>query len=150
MPTQSPEYELLASALQARGIDVAAAKDALKKQHIETPSWGYSDSGTRFKVFRVPGVARTIFEKISDAAFIHRLTGIAPSMAIHIPWDKTDDWQAVKQYAAEQGITIGAVNPNLFQDDDYKFGSVCNSDAVIRQRAVDHCLECVEIMGITG
>jgi L-rhamnose isomerase/sugar isomerase len=150
MPRSASGYDRLADALSDKGIDLSAVKAALRAQHIETPSWGYADSGTRFKVFRVPGVARTIFEKISDAAFIHRLTGIAPSMAIHIPWDKTDDWQAVKHYAAEQGITIGAVNPNLFQENDYKFGSVCNSDATIRQQAVDHCLECVEIMGITG
>jgi L-rhamnose isomerase/sugar isomerase len=150
MPQSRSEYERLADALGGKGIDLRAVKAALKAQHIETPSWGYADSGTRFKVFRVPGVARTIFEKISDATFIHRLTGIAPSMAIHIPWDKTDDWPAVKQYAAEQGIAIGAVNPNLFQDDEYKFGSVCNSNAAIRGRAVEHCLECVEIMGITG
>jgi L-rhamnose isomerase/sugar isomerase len=149
MSRSSSEYDRLADALSEKGIDLGAVKAALKAQHIETPSWGYADSGTRFKVFRVPGAARSIFEKISDAAFIHRLTGIAPSMAIHI-WDKTDDWQAVKQYAAEQGIAIGAVNPNLFQDNEYKFGSVCNSDSAIRQRAVEHCLECVEIMGITG
>jgi L-rhamnose isomerase / sugar isomerase len=150
MPQSSPGYEYLADGLSNKGIDLSAVKAALRTQHIETPSWGYADSGTRFKVFRVPGVARTIFEKIADAAFIHRLTGIAPSMAVHIPWDKTDDWQAVKQYAADQGITIGAVNPNLFQEDEYKFGSVCNSDAGIRQKAVEHCLECVSIMGITG
>ena len=144
------EYDHLAEALAEKGVDLGAVKTALKAQHIETPSWGYGDSGTRFKVFRVPGAARSIFEKISDAAFIHRLTGVAPSMAIHIPWDKTDDWQAVKQYAAEHEIAIGAVNPNLFQDNEYKFGSLCNSDAAIRQKAVEHCLECVEIMGVTG
>jgi L-rhamnose isomerase / sugar isomerase len=150
MPLSSRDYDPGGDALHARGIDIAAVKAALKAQHIETPSWGYGDSGTRFKVFRAPGAARSIFEKISDASFIHRLTGIAPSMAIHIPWDKTDDWHAVKQYAAEHGIAIGAVNPNLFQDNEYKFGSVCNSDTTLRQRAVDHCLECVEIMRITG
>ncbi len=150
MPESRSQFESLVEALAKKGIDVGAVKAALKTQHIETPSWGYGDSGTRFKVFRAPGAARSIFEKISDAAFVHRLTGVAPSMAIHIPWDKTDDWQAVKQYAAQQGIAIGAVNPNLFQDDEYKFGSVCNSNAAIRHRAVDHCLECVDIMRITG
>jgi L-rhamnose isomerase / sugar isomerase len=150
MPESRSGFQRLSDSLAEKGIDSAAVVAALKAQHIETPSWGYGDSGTRFKVFRAPGAARSIFEKISDAAFIHRLTGIAPSMAVHIPWDKTGDWQAVRQYAAEHGITIGAVNPNLFQDDEYKFGSVCNSDAGIRQRAVDHCLECVAIMRITG
>jgi L-rhamnose isomerase / sugar isomerase len=150
MPESRSKYDHLAETLAEKGVDLGAVKAALKAQHIETPSWGYGDSGTRFKVFRVPGAARSIFEKISDAAYIHQLTGIAPSMAIHIPWDKTDDWPAVKQYAAEHEIAIGAVNPNLFQDNEYKFGSVCNSDEAIRQRAVEHCLECVEIMGITG
>jgi L-rhamnose isomerase / sugar isomerase len=150
MPVSITAFDRLAEVLDRKGVDVGGVVAALKAQHIETPSWGYGDSGTRFKVFRAPGAARSIFEKISDAAFIHRLTGIAPSMAIHIPWDKTDDWGAVKQYAAEHKITIGAVNPNLFQDREYKFGSVCNSNPAIWQRAVDHCLECVEIMRITG
>jgi len=134
----------------AQGVDMEAVKSALKAQHIETPSWGYGNSGTRFKVFAWPGAARDVYEKLVDAAFIHRLTGVAPSVALHIPWDFVDDWAALTQYAAEQGVRIGAINPNLFQDDVYKFGSVCHSDPVVRRRAVDHMLECVEIMKVTG
>jgi len=134
----------------AQGVDMEAVKSALKAQHIETPSWGYGNSGTRFKVFAWPGAARDVYEKLADAAFIHRLTGVAPSVALHIPWDFVDDWAALTQYAAEQGVRIGAINPNLFQDDVYKFGSVCHSDPVVRRRAVDHMLECVEIMKVTG
>jgi L-rhamnose isomerase/sugar isomerase len=140
----------LAEKLYARGLDVAALKAALKAQHIETPSWGYADGGTRFKVFPSPGAARTIYEKLADAGFIHKLTGIAPSVALHIPWDKVEDWAGLKQYAEAQGVTIGAINPNLFQELEYKFGSVCHSDPAVRQQAVEHCLECIEIMKITG
>jgi L-rhamnose isomerase/sugar isomerase len=71
-------------------------------------------------------------------------------VALHIPWDKVDDWAALKEYATEQEVQIGAINPNVFQDDVYKFGSVCNSDPAVRRRAVDHMLECVEIMKTTG
>ena len=113
-------YDQLADDLTRKGIDVEAVKDKLKTQHIETPSWGYGNSGTRFKTFAWPGAANTVYEKLADAAYIHSLTGIAPSVALHIPWDKTDDWSALKQYAAEKGVSIGAINPNLFQEDQYK------------------------------
>jgi L-rhamnose isomerase/sugar isomerase len=143
-------YLRLVDRLTARGLDVDAVKAALKQQHIETPSWGYGDSGTRFKVFHWPGAARTVREKLADAAFVHRLTGIAPSVALHIPWDEVEDWAALRAYAADLGIEIGAINPNLFQDDAYKFGSVCHPDSTVRQQAVVHMLDCIEIMEATG
>src|SRR6266536_2061035 len=99
--------------------DLAAVKRALAAQRIETPSWGYANSGTRFKVFAQPGVPRNPEEKIADAATVHRLTGVAPSVALHIPWDKVDDYAALSAYAREQGVEIGAINTNVFQDDDY-------------------------------
>src|SRR3990172_3055526 len=107
-------YQVLAQDLEAQGIDVPAAKEALKKQHIETPSWGYANSGTRFKAFGWPGAATTTRQKLDDAAMVHKLTGIAPTVAIHIPWDRPedDDYLAMCQYAQERGIRIGAVNPN--------------------------------------
>src|SRR5256885_15231155 len=111
------QYSALAERLQKRGVNVEDVKAKLKKQHIETPSWGYGNSGTRFKVFAAPGAARNIHERLSDAAYIHRLTGVAPSVAIHIPWDKTEDYAALKQEAESLGISIGAVNPNTFQDE---------------------------------
>lgn len=148
--TAYDDCERLVASLSGRGVDVEAVKVALKAQHIETPSWGYGDSGTRFKVFAWPGAARDVHEKLADAAFIHRLTGIAPSVALHIPWDYVEDWKALRQYAAEQGVQIGAINPNVFQDDVYKFGSFCHPDPAVRRRAVDHTLECVEIMKGTG
>jgi len=143
-------YDLLADALSARGTDVQAVKAALRAQQIETPSWGYGNSGTRFKVFAAPGAARDIYEKIADAAFVHQITGIAPSVALHIPWDQVDDWPALTQYAASHGVRIGAINPNLFQEDAYKLGSLCHPDAGVRRHAVEHILQCIDIMRATG
>jgi L-rhamnose isomerase/sugar isomerase len=143
-------YAELADELAQKGIDVDAVKSALKQQRIETPSWAYGDSGTRFKVFPCPGAARNVHEKLSDASFIHSLTGIAPSVALHIPWDQVDDWHALNEYAAEQGIEIGSINPNVFQDEIYKFGSFCNSEASVRRAAIDRAVECIDIMKTTG
>jgi L-rhamnose isomerase/sugar isomerase len=125
-------------------------KAALRAQRIETPSWAYGNSGTRFKVFTQPGVPRTPFEKIDDAAQVHALTGVAPTVALHIPWDAVDDYPALADHAAERGVALGAINSNVFQDDDYKLGSVTNPDARVRRKAVDHLLECVAIMDKTG
>jgi L-rhamnose isomerase/sugar isomerase len=143
-------YQPLADWLAGRGVDVDAVKDALKAQRIETPSWGYGDSGTRFKVFAWPGAAQNVHQRLDDAAFIHRLTGIAPTVALHIPWDRVDDWEELRDYASRAGVSIGAINPNLFQESAYKLGSVCHPDAAVRRQAMGHLLECVEIMKVTG
>jgi L-rhamnose isomerase/sugar isomerase len=143
-------YEVLAEDLSARGIDVDAVKARLSAQAIETPSWGYSNSGTRFKVFAWPGAARNVHEKLADAAYVHRLTGVAPSVALHIPWDKTDDWIALKQYADGLGVRLGAINPNVFQEDQYKLGSLCSPNPVARENAIAHMVECCDIMAKTG
>ncbi|HEY0574709.1 MAG TPA: L-rhamnose isomerase [Pseudonocardia sp.] len=130
--------------------DLTAVKAALRGQRIETPSWAYANSGTRFKIFAVPGVPRDSEEKIADAATVHRLTGVAPSVALHIPWDRVDDYAALAKYAADAGVAIGAINSNVFQDDDYKLGSVTHPDPRVRRKATDHLLECVDIMDATG
>jgi L-rhamnose isomerase/sugar isomerase len=130
--------------------DLTAVKDALKNHQIELPSWAFGNSGTRFKVFGQPGVPRNPDEKAEDAAQVHRYTGVAPSMAVHIPWDKVDDYAALSAHAAANGIRIGTVNANVFQDDDYKLGSVCNPDPRVRKKALAHLLECVDIMDATG
>jgi L-rhamnose isomerase/sugar isomerase len=140
------DYDRLAERLSGQGIHVEDVKAKLKSQRIETPSWGYGNSGTRFQVFSWPGAARNAHERLADAAYVHRLTGVAPSVAIHIPWDKTDDWPGLKQYAAELGVEIGAVNPNLFQDADYKLGSITHPSAAVREEALAHLVECCEIM----
>lgn len=143
-------YPALADQLTKRGVNVPDVIAKLKTQHIETPSWGYGNSGTRFKVFPWPGAARDIHEKLADAAYIHKLTGVAPSIALHIPWDKTDDWNGLKQEAASQGITIGAINPNVFQDEAYKLGSICHPSSTVQEQAIAHMVECCEIMKKTG
>ena len=127
--------------------DVLARIAALE---IETPSWGYGNSGTRFHVFPWPGAARTVWEKIDDAALVHKLTGCCPSVALHIPWDRVEDWGALRDYASAAGIRIGAINPNLFGEDVYRLGSICHPDASVRTRALDHCRECIEIAGEVG
>jgi L-rhamnose isomerase / sugar isomerase len=129
--------------------DVAGVKAALATQRIELPSWAFGNSGTRFKVFGQPGVPRNAFEKVSDAAQVHRHTGIAPSVALHIPWDKVDDYGQLAKHAQDEGIELGTINANVFQDDDYKLGSVCNPDPRVRRKALDHLLECVDIMDVT-
>ena len=128
----------------------AAAKQILRTQKIELPSWAFGNSGTRFKVFTQPGVPRDPFEKIQDAAQVHALTGAAPTMALHIPWDAVDDYQKLRQAAADAGIALGTVNANVFQDDDYKLGSVTNPDPAIRRKALDHLFECIDVMDQTG
>ncbi|MGW7267433.1 L-rhamnose isomerase [Streptomyces sp. NPDC054842] len=130
--------------------DPAAVKAALKTQAVETPSWAYGNSGTRFKVFAQPGVPRDPREKLDDAAKVHEFTGAAPTVALHIPWDRVDDYAALAKHAEDRGVRLGAINSNTFQDDDYKLGSICHPDAAVRRKAVDHLLECVDIMDATG
>ncbi len=122
----------------------------LEAQAIEVPSWAYGNSGTRFKVFGTPGTPRTVEEKIADAATVHRFTGLAPSVALHIPWDLVDDFTALRAYAEEQGVALGTINSNTFQDDDYKLGALTHTDAKIRQKAIDHHFECIDVMHATG
>jgi len=130
--------------------DLARVKSALRAQAIETPSWAYGNSGTRFKVFAQQGVPRTAQEKIDDAAQVHRYTGVAPSVALHIPWDRVDDYAALAAHARDRGVRVGTINANVFQDDDYKLGSVTNPDPAVRKKALAHLMECVDIMDATG
>ncbi|GGT79979.1 MULTISPECIES: L-rhamnose isomerase [Streptomyces] len=127
-----------------------AVKDALRTQAVETPSWAYGNSGTRFKVFAQPGVPRTPREKLDDAAKVHEFTGVTPTVSLHIPWDRVEDYAALAAYAGERGLKLGAINSNTFQDDDYRLGSICHPDAKVRRKALDHLLECVDIMDATG
>lgn len=130
--------------------DLAAVKAALKTQAVETPSWAYGNSGTRFKVFAQAGVPRDPWEKLQDAAKVHEFTGVAPTVALHIPWDEVDDYAALAKYAEERGLKLGAINSNTFQDDAYRLGSICHPDAAVRRKAVGHLLRCVDIMDATG
>lgn len=128
----------------------SAISDRLGDLAIEVPSWAYGNSGTRFKVFGTPGTPRTVEEKIADAATVHRFTGLAPSVALHIPWDAVDDYAALRAYAEDLGVALGTINSNTFQDDDYKLGALTHTDAAVRQKAIDHHLECIEVMNRTG
>src|SRR5215471_9246342 len=130
--------------------DLSAVKKALEAQRIELPSWAFGNTGTRFKVFAKPGTPRTPQEKIDDAAQVHKFTGVAPTVAVHIPWDKVDDYRELAAFAADAGIAIGTVNANVFQDDDYKLGSVANPDPAVRAKAVNALLACVDVMDATG
>jgi L-rhamnose isomerase / sugar isomerase len=138
-------YDHLTDRLTNAGRDVAAVERALGALVIETPSWGYGDSGTRFATFRQPGRPRDVFERLDDAAEVNRLTGAASAVALHFPWDHVDDLGALRRHAEELGLRVGAVNANLFQDPDYKLGSVTHPDEAVRRKAIDHLLECVDI-----
>ena len=132
----------------------ATAKAVLKRQAIETPSWAYGNSGTRFKVFAQAGVPRTPQEKLDDAAKVHEFTGAAPTVALHIPWDRVEGgaagYESLAKYADDRGLKLGTINSNVFQDDDYKLGSVTHPDPAVRRKATGHLLECVDIMDATG
>ena len=143
-------YQELTDQLRERGIEVDAVEARLRAQVIETPSWGYGNSGTRFGVFKQQGAARDVHERLADAAKVHEVTGICRPVALHIPWDKVDDYDALKAEAADLGVEIGAINPNVFQDSDYQFGSFGHRDAAVRQKALEHMEECAQIMRATG
>jgi len=122
----------------------------LAQLSIELPSWAFGNSGTRFKVFTQKGVPRDPFEKVADAAQVHRYTGAAPTVALHIPWDRVGDYAKLAEHARDLGVRIGAINSNTFQDDDYRLGSVCHTDAAVRRKAVGHLRDCIDIMDETG
>ena len=143
-------YAALAEDLAHQGIVIDEIKERIKAQEIETPSWGYGNSGTRFGVFKQSGAARDVHERLSDAAQVHKMTGACPGVALHIPWDKVDDYDALQQEAGELGVRIGAINPNVFQDAEYKLGSFGHRDANVRQKALHHMYECIDIMQRTN
>jgi L-rhamnose isomerase / sugar isomerase len=128
----------------------ARALEALAEQTVELPSWAFGNSGTRFKVFGQPGVARDPYEKLEDAAQVHAFTGVAPRVSLHIPWDRVDDYGKLAAHAHDLGVSIGAINSNLFQDDDYRLGSLTHADPAVRRKAVEHHAQCVEVMHQTG
>jgi L-rhamnose isomerase/sugar isomerase len=130
--------------------DPTAVRAALRSQRIELPSWAFGNSGTRFKVFAQPGVPRDPYEKVADAAQVHRFTGAAPLVSLHIPWDAVDDYADLARHAKELGVQLGVINANVFQDDDYKLGSVTHPDPRVRRKALDHLLTCVDVMDATG
>lgn len=129
-------------------VNLESALTRLGRFNIEIPSWGFANTGTRFGKFLQPGAATTLEEKFADAAQVHALTGITPSLALHVLWDLPhglEDVPEVKRLVQKYGVQAGAINPTLFQNQEYKFGSLCNPDAGIRRRAIAHVLHSVEI-----
>jgi L-rhamnose isomerase / sugar isomerase len=121
---------------------------ALNRFEIELPSWGFANTGTRFGKFLQPAAATTIEEKFSDAGQVHRHTGVCPSVALHVLWDLPNgvaDVTSVRELAARSGVRAGAINPNVFQDQQYKYGSLGNPDPAIRRQALDHVIESIEV-----
>jgi L-rhamnose isomerase/sugar isomerase len=117
---------------------------------VEVPSWGFVNTGTRFRVFPQKGVPRTAFEKIDDAATVGRYSGVAKAVALHIPWDTVEDYGVLAAYAAERGLRIGSINSNTFQDEDYMLGSLCHPSPRVRAKAVDAILGCCDVVAKTG
>ena len=122
----------------------------LNDQAIELPSWAFGNSGTRFRVFPSAGVPRNPFEKIEDAAQVHKFSGIAPTVALHYPWDKVDSFAELRKHANDLGVELGTINSNTFQDEEYKLGSLAHRDPKVRQRAIEHHFDCIDVMNETG
>ena len=124
------------------------AARALDSFQIEIPSWGFANTGTRFGKFTQAAAASTIEEKFPDAAEVNRLTGVTPTLALHVLWDLPNGIGGVPEVKALErrfGIRAGSINPNLFQGQEYKFGSLCNPSEKIRERAVSHVIDSIEI-----
>ncbi len=140
------DYDYLREKLE----NIDEITNALTALEIETPSWGYGRGGTRFAKFADGSEPTDVFGRLEEAAKVHKLTGIAPSVALHIPWDKVGDYNEIFHKADELNIRIGAINPNTFEDAIYKYGSITSSDPGVRKQAVAHMLECIEIGKIFG
>jgi L-rhamnose isomerase/sugar isomerase len=123
------------------------ALDGLK---IEIPSWGFMNTGTRFRVWQHPGTPRTVEEKIDDAGTVHRYTGIARTVALHIPWDQSDDYTGLLEYMNSKDLGVGGINLNTFQDADYMLGSMCHPDPEVREKALVALKECCGIADEMG
>ncbi len=147
---QSAGLSVVAEILAGQGRKLEDVAARLRAQRIEMPSWAFGNSGTRFKVFPQAGVPRTLFEKLDDAAEVQSLVGVAPSVALHIPWDRVDDWKAAQEHAAGRKLMLGAINPNLFQDEEYKLGSLAHPSESVRAKAVAHVHECIDIARTVG
>ena len=131
-------------------FDEARLRAVLDALECELPSWGFSNTGTRFRVFPQPGTPRNTWEKLDDAATVHRYTGASGVVSLHIPWDRVDDYAQLADYARQRGLRIGAINSNTFQDEDYRLGSLAHPDRQVRAKAAQHLLECCTIVEATS
>jgi L-rhamnose isomerase / sugar isomerase len=142
------DYDALGMQLARRNADIESIADAVGKFSVAIPSWGVGTGGTRFARFPGPGEPRNIREKLEDCSVIHALTAATPTVSIHLPWDRTDDYGALREYGAALGLGFDAVNSNTFQDQpgqncSYKFGSITHTDAAVRAQAVEHNVDCI-------
>ena len=138
-------FKILKEDWAERGIDLDDVARRVMELEIETPSWAFANCGTRFGVVKDPAAPRSPYEKVSDAAQVHRFTGITPAVAVHVLWDTVDDWSDLAKHAVREGIRIGAINPNLFSEPQYKFGSICAADPKVRKAAVENMKACVDV-----
>ncbi|MBV8879129.1 MAG: L-rhamnose isomerase [Planctomycetaceae bacterium] len=143
-------YGILKEQWGERGVDLDAVARRAMALRIETPSWAYANCGTRFGIVKDPAAPRDAYEKVSDAAQVHKVTGITPAVAVHALWDSVPDWADLQRHAVDQGIRIGAINPNLFTEPQYKFGSICSADRKVRRAAVDNMKACIDIGRAVG
>src|SRR3982750_2825851 len=146
--TLAADYAALGAQLERRGIRIDDITRAVASFKVAVPSWGVGTGGTRFGRFPGPGEPRNVFEKLEDCAVIHRLTGATPTVSLHIPWDRTDDFIALREHGSALGLGFDAMNSNTFQDQpgqtrSYKYGSLTHTDAATRAQAVAHNVDCI-------
>jgi L-rhamnose isomerase/sugar isomerase len=144
------EYEVLGRQLGRRGVAIDAVTESVARFAVAIPSWGVGTGGTRFARFPGTGEPRDVYEKLDDCAVIHSLTAATPTVSLHLPWDRAEDYAALKRHAASRHLAFDAINSNTFQDQkgqihSYKFGSLTHTDAAVRAQAIEHNLECIRI-----
>jgi L-rhamnose isomerase/sugar isomerase len=149
------DYTTLGMQLARRSIDIDDIARAVAKFRVAIPSWGVGTGGTRFGRFPGPGEPRNVFEKLEDCAVIHRLTAATPTVSLHLPWDRTDDFKGLREHGAALGLGFDAMNSNTFQDQpgqakSYKFGSLSHTDAGVRAQAVAHNIDCIKAGAFLG
>ncbi len=149
------DYAHLGTQLARRGVDIDAVTKAVANFKVAIPSWGVGTGGTRFGRFPGKGEPCNVFEKLEDCAVIHKLTGATPTVSLHLPWDKTDDYKALREHAAALGLGFDAMNSNTFQDQvgqplSYKFGSLTHTDAAVREQAIKHNIDCIKAGALLG
>ena len=144
------DYDALGTQLARRNINIDSITAEVGKFGVAIPSWGVGTGGTRFARFPGPGEPRNIREKLEDCSVIHALTAATPTVSLHLPWDKADDYKALRELGASLGLGFDAVNSNTFQDQagqarSYKFGSITHTDAAVRSQAVEHNIDCIHV-----
>lgn len=144
------DYEHLGKQLRRRGVEIEDLTERAQSFQVAVPSWGVGTGGTRFARFPGPGEPRGVYEKLEDCATIFKLARSTPAVSLHIPWDKPEDPAELREFAASRGLRFDAMNSNTFQDRagqklSYKFGSLTHPDRAVREQAIEHNIECIDI-----